>query len=67
MTRKHYIAAAKMLREQPLGKIPRQNIINFLSQMFADDNPNFDKVRFEDACKPEWDNPPATKRKPVSA
>lgn len=52
MTRKDYIAAADMLRNLKVGKIPRQEITEFLCNMFAADNPRFDKVRFLDACSP---------------
>jgi len=51
MTRKHYIAAAKMIRSQKLEKETAENIVEFLATMFAEDNPRFNKEKFIEACE----------------
>jgi len=48
MTRKDYIAAAeKVSQEKPAI---RKKLFEFLADLFAGDNPRFDRERFREAC-----------------
>lgn len=55
MTRKDYIAAARLIKEFDKDgnfsrKVDKKNIMVFLSEFFQKDNPRFDKNRFLRAC-----------------
>ena len=52
MTKKDYIKIAEIIRNNSTatGKIVRHSFIKELCLMFEEDNPNFDKARFIDAC-----------------
>ena len=54
MTRKEYKAVAKIIssvkEEHPSPEIIYYSIARDLSQMFAEDNQNFDESRFMSAC-----------------
>ena len=55
MSRKHYIAVAKILNdcweeENIISEDDFRVVVNRFSAMFADDNPNFDRTRFVEAC-----------------
>lgn len=58
MTRKDYIKAASQIREQrTLARTKGdRKIVDALQQslasMFAQDNPRFDRTRFDQACEP---------------
>jgi hypothetical protein len=60
MTKKHYIAIAKIIAEQAALANQRQGaeqavarlcgVANGLADLFANDNPSFDKSRFVTTC-----------------
>ena len=57
MSRKHYIKVAKIVKDSTLvegGKmlpvINKVNLILSLGTMFKEDNDNFDRQRFNNAC-----------------
>ena len=57
MSRKHYIKVAKIIKDNTLddnGKmlptINKVNLILSLGTMFKEDNNNFDRQRFNNAC-----------------
>ena len=52
MTKKDYIKIAKVIRNNSTatGKLVRQSFIDDLCNIFKENNPNFDKVRFINAC-----------------
>lgn len=54
MSRKHYTAAAQVIRETaPLSH--RERIAEGFAEMFAADNPRFERERFYAACGlSEW-------------
>lgn len=47
--RRHYNAIAAHLREQK-DEVFKWNTAHFLAEIFEDDNPNFDRDRFVQAC-----------------
>lgn len=49
MSRKHYIAAAEVIRAESFGE-SRRRIAEAFAAMFAADNPRFDRARFMEAC-----------------
>lgn len=51
-TKKDYEAIAKVIREQSNeeGDINRDNLVGELSDYFEEDNPNFDRDLFYEAC-----------------
>jgi len=53
-TRKHYKAIAKVLNEAPvesrLWNSDWSLIIGLLADLFDNDNPNFDRYKFMEAC-----------------
>ena len=57
MTRKDYIKIAKIIKDNTNKKLEmcntlnKRNVINELCIMFKEDNNNFDKARFVDACE----------------
>lgn len=53
MSKKHYEAAAKMIRDKYPHKVdaaPKNEVANFFANFFAADNPRFDRKRFLTAC-----------------
>ena len=51
MTRKHYIAIAKAIKDNTINNnINKVDFINDISYIFKCDNINFNYSRFEDAC-----------------
>jgi hypothetical protein len=52
MTRKDYIAAAKIVRDPGYGYQERIIVRQAFEQLFANDNPRFNQARFQAACIP---------------
>ncbi len=52
MTRKDYTRAAEMIAKIPPSPY-RVAIIMFMCEFFRQDNPLFNAIRFEEACKKE--------------
>lgn len=59
LTRKDYKAIAEAIDKSTVGVdnegfevVHKRTLVEKLSKVFADDNPNFDDLRFEDACYP---------------
>jgi hypothetical protein len=53
-TKQHYIAIAKMVSDVKTehgDNITLQQLEYKLREYFSEDNPNFDRVRFSEACK----------------
>jgi len=60
MSKKDYIAIAKIIKNQLGNTHHLTPLVNTLSSYFADDNPQFDKIKFRNAClngKPEIRKP----------
>ena len=51
MSRKDYILAANIIKSMPGTWLVKQKTINATIELFAKDNPRFDKDRFITACK----------------
>lgn len=53
MTRKDYVSTSEILFSIKHAVTPEihSHLINEFAEMFAFDNPRFDRLRFEDACK----------------
>lgn len=59
LTRKHYKAIAGTIYEQTLDVckdgsesiLVKSELVKALSDVFADDNPNFNRDKFKDACE----------------
>ena len=55
-TKKHYESIAKMIHDIYLpSQLPRDggNVIYYLADLFAEDNPNFNRGKFYSACGEE--------------
>ena len=52
MTRKHYVAIAKILRVTPMEHETRTQLVARFVSVLADDNPRFSPTRFREACEP---------------
>jgi hypothetical protein len=55
MSKKHFEALAKMVREIRADygeQIPAESLVAALAEVGAEHNPNFNAPRFYDACKP---------------
>jgi hypothetical protein len=53
MSRKDYVAAARILREADyLSEEARARLVADLVTFFADENPRFSPSRFREACEP---------------
>ena len=53
MTRKHYVEAARIVREaEYLSSEARARLVSDLVTFFGDDNPRFTPSRFRAACEP---------------
>ena len=54
MTKKDYINIAKVISNNSIsgGRMVRYDFIKELCLNFEEDNPNFDKVKFMNACDP---------------
>ena len=55
MTKKDYVKIAKIIKDSTKyglkeDVLPKDYFINKISRMFKEDNSNFDKYRFIDAC-----------------
>ena len=54
MSRKHYVEAARMVREAAyLSEEARARLVADLVTFFAHDNPRFSPSRFREACQPD--------------
>ena len=51
MTKKDYIKAAKIVQRRCAEKRAIQPFIDSFIELFADDNPRFDREKFEKACR----------------
>lgn len=54
MTRKDYVAVSEILAGYQLAMIDNfwwEDLVNDFADMFAKDNPNFDRKRFTQACE----------------
>jgi len=65
MTRKDYIAIAKVIKREHLApkigvdgvdRLSRSGVISGLTAVFRADNPNFDSRRFAEACGITFDS-----------
>jgi hypothetical protein len=53
VSRKHYVEAARIVREAAyLSEEARTRLVSDLVVFFSDDNPRFSPSRFREACKP---------------
>lgn len=50
MTRKHYIAIAKIINGLMLTHVEKEPIAQQFADLCGEDNPNFDRQRFLVAC-----------------
>jgi O6-methylguanine-DNA--protein-cysteine methyltransferase len=56
LSKKHYIAIAKIISDTKTehgDSTALQHLEQRLREYFADDNPNFDRVKFVTACRPQ--------------
>lgn len=54
MTRKDYVAIAAILRLAVFADgQERRRVIDVFARLFEEDNPNFNRSRFIDACQPK--------------
>ena len=51
MSRKHYIAVARIISKIDLPTRHRKQIVDGFVALFENDNPNFDQSRFRAACE----------------
>lgn len=52
MSRKDYVAVARVVREAAMPGETRAHLVARLVTVFADDNPRFSPSRFRTACEP---------------
>lgn len=50
MSRKDYVRAAAIIRDLTLTHVEKEPIAQQFADMFAEDNPNFDRQRFLEAA-----------------
>ena len=55
MSRKDYVEAARIIREEHMTKETRKRLVARFVTFFADDNPRFSPSRFREACTPSPD------------
>lgn len=61
LTRTHFRKVAEFMRSYPDGGVvPKQELIEFLSGWFHEDNPRFSRDRFRAACEDQGVGPTPT-------